>query len=98
MPDDSELVPDITVTRREDIGENRSTVPPLLVDEVLSPSSRWMDPVVKWTKYEMAGVPAFWIADSVAPRLTVLELEGGEYVERTVASAGDAVELTAPTR
>ena len=96
LPDDSELVPDITVARREDIGEKRITVPPLLVVEVISPSSRWMDPTVKRAKYQATGVPAYWIADPVAPRLTVLELEDGEYVERAVLQQGDAVALTRP--
>ena len=96
LPDDSELVPDITVARREDIGEKRITVPPLLVVEVISPSSRWMDPTVKRAKYQAAGVPAYWIADPVRPRLTVLELESGEYVERAVLEQGDTVTLTRP--
>lgn len=89
LPDDSELVPDITVARTADLGPNRITVPPLLVVEVLSPSSRWMDPVVKRAKYEQAGVPAHWIADPVAGRMTVLELESGGYVERAVVEAAD---------
>ena len=96
LPDDSELVPDITVARREDIGEKRITVPPLLVVEVLSPSSRWMDPTVKRVKYQAAGVPAYWIADPVARRLTVLELEDGAYVERAVVEAGGEVVLQRP--
>lgn len=96
LPDDSELVPDITVARREDIGEKRIVVPPLLVVEVISPSSRWMDPTVKRAKYSAAGVPAYWIADPVAPRLTVLEREGGELVERAVVEPGRSVTLTRP--
>lgn len=96
LPDDSELVPDITVARREDIGEKRITVPPLLVVEVMSPSSRWMDPTVKRAKYQAAGVPACWIADPVAPRLTVLELDGGGYVERALLQSGESVTLTRP--
>jgi Uma2 family endonuclease len=96
LPDQSELVPDITVARREDIGDKRITVPPLLVVEVISPSSRWMDPVVKRAKYEAAGVPAYWLADPEGPRLTVLELEEGSYVERAVLGAGDEVELVRP--
>ena len=89
LPDDSELVPDITVARTADLGAKRITAPPLLVVEVISPSSRWMDPVVKRAKYEAAGVPAYWIADPVAGRMTVLELEDGEYVERAVVETSD---------
>lgn len=96
LADGSELVPDITVARREDIGEKRITVPPLLVVEVISPSSRWMDPLVKRAKYEAAGVPAYWIGDPVAQRLTVLELDRGRYVERAVLGEGDEVTLQQP--
>jgi len=96
LPDDSELVPDITVARREDIGEKRITVPPLLVVEVISPSSRWMDPTVKRAKYQAAGVPAYWVADPQAQRLTVLELEEGQLVERAVVESGESVTLSRP--
>lgn len=95
LPDDSELVPDITVARTADLGPKRITAPPLLVVEVVSPSSRWMDPVVKRAKYEAAGVPAYWIADPVAGRMTVLELAAGRYVERAVVE-GDDVALERP--
>lgn len=89
LPDDSELVPDIMVARTADVGPRRITAQPLLVVEVISPSSRWMDPVVKRAKYEAAGVPAYWIADPVAGRMTVLELAPGGYVERAVVTTAD---------
>ena len=96
LADGSELVPDITVARMADLGEKRLSRTPLLVVEVISPSSRWMDPLVKRAKYETAGVPAYWIADPVAQRLTVLALEGGSYVERAVLGAGEQVGLIRP--
>ena len=60
------------------------------------PSSRWLDPTVKRAKYQAAGVPACWIADPVARRLTVLELEDGAYVERAVVGSGDEARLQQP--
>ena len=96
LADGSELVPDITVMRTEDVGEKRLTRVPLLVVEVISPSSRLMDPLVKRAKYETAGVPAYWIADPVARRLTVLERSRRKLVERVVLNAGEQAELTRP--
>jgi Uma2 family endonuclease len=96
LADGSELVPDITVARTEDLGDKRLTKTPLLVVEVISPSSRLMDPLVKRAKYESAGVPSYWIADPQVPRLTVLELQRGRYVERAVIGAGDRVRLDRP--
>ena len=96
LADGSELVPDITVARTDDLGEKRITRTPLLVVEVISPSSRLMDPLVKRAKYEQARVPAYWIADPVAPRLTVLELHRKVYVERAVLGPGDTVTVERP--
>jgi Uma2 family endonuclease len=55
-----------------------------------------MDPTIKRAKYQAAGVPAYWIADPAAPRLTVLELADGEYVDRAVLGPGDEVRLSRP--
>ena len=96
LADGSELVPDITVARTDDLGEKRITRTPLLVVEVISPSSRLMDPLVKRAKYEQARVPSYWIADPVAPRLTVLELRRKVYVERAVLRSGDTLTLEQP--
>ena len=96
LADGSELVPDIMVARTADLGDKRITRTPLLVVEVISPSSRLMDPLVKRAKYEAAGVPSYWIADPVGPRLTVLELRRKAYVERAVLGAGDRALLDLP--
>lgn len=96
LPDGSELVSDISVARTTDLGDERLSGTPLLVVEVISPSSRTMDPVVKRAKYEGAGVPAYWIADPAGPRLTILELHAGQYVDRVVLGAGDELTLVRP--
>lgn len=88
LADGSELVPDITVARSADLGDERLTRTPLLVVEVLSPSSRLIDPLVKRAKYQAAGVPAYWIADPADRSVTVLELVEDRYVEVAVVVDG----------
>ncbi|HLF88503.1 MAG TPA: Uma2 family endonuclease [Anaerolineales bacterium] len=53
-------------------------VPDLIV-EVLSPSTRRTDQVVKFTTYEQAGVPEYWIVDPKSHSIQVFVLSGREY-------------------
>lgn len=62
---DTEIQPDIIVGRRRDFTE-REIVTPLLVVEVLSPSTRMYDTHVKRERFERAGTPSFWVVDPVA--------------------------------
>lgn len=52
---------------------------PDLVVEVISPSSVRMDRVVKFTAYEAAGVPEYWIVNPHARTVEVFTLSSGEY-------------------
>jgi len=79
------LVPDVLVARRSDFTARNIGVPPLLVVEVLSPSSRRTDPGSKLLAYRDARVPAYWIVDPLAPSISVFHLEGEGY--REVANA-----------
>jgi len=76
------LEPDVLVVRREDVGGPCFTRPPDLVVEVSSPSTRLTDQTLKRAAYEAAGVPSYWMVDLAVPAVTVLELDGGRYVER----------------
>lgn len=75
------VMPDITVIRRADCEERGTSVAPLLVVEVHSPSTRRRDLLGKWNVYAEAGVPWYWLVDPVEPSLTVLFLRDGLYVE-----------------
>jgi Uma2 family endonuclease len=75
------LQPDVLVVRRTDLTGERIDRPPLMVAEVLSPSTRGRDQVLKRSAYERAGVPSYWLLDPDVPSLTVLELVDGSYVE-----------------
>ena len=53
---------------------------PVLVVEVVSPSSRQIDRVKKMALYARSGVPEYWIADPEERKLVVNVLEGQTYV------------------
>ncbi len=90
------LEPDVLVARREDLGEANLSATPLLVVEVLSPSTRRVDRTAKRLAYEEAGVPAYWIVDPEQESVAVLELVAGRYGERAVVVGNDTYEATLP--
>lgn len=61
---------------------------PLLCAEVLSPSTRRHDLVLKRRAYEQAGVAAYWLVDPLVPSVTALELRHGVY-EQVAHVVGD---------
>ncbi len=52
---------------------------PDLVVEVLSPSTTRTDQSIKFSAYEQAGVPEYWIANPKTRSVEVFTLSGGEY-------------------
>ena len=90
------LQPDVLVVRREDIGEESLMGMPLLVVEVLSPSTRAKDVILKRALYADAGVPSYWLLDPSEVTAVVLELEGGELVERASARSSEVLQVRLP--
>ena len=66
---------------------------PDIVVEILS-SDRGRDLVRKRQLYAAAGIPEYWIFDSLNETATLLELRGSEYVER--ATLGPSGTVTTP--
>jgi Uma2 family endonuclease len=90
----SYLVPDIVVIRRSALDQRRETLLPpdvLLVVEVLSPSNRGSDLVLKRHEYAVAGIPQYWLVDQSTRTLTILRLDEktGHYAEAAVVRAGE---------
>lgn len=86
---DTAVQPDIAVFgpfSEETKRARRLATLPLLVAEVLSPSTRLTDLNIKFARYERAGVPAYWVVDPTTLTLVVWELVEGRYVE--VAEVG----------
>lgn len=90
------LEPDVLVARREDLGDANLPAKPLLVVEVLSPSTRRVDRSAKRLAYEDAGVPAYWMVDPDEVSVTVLELVAGRYEEMTVVVGDESYEASTP--
>jgi Uma2 family endonuclease len=88
--------PDVLVCRRDSIGQKNVTVPPALVVEVASPSTRGFDLIFKREMYRASGVASYWIVDPEAVTVEALDLVNGAY--RTVAKAAgpDRVRLELP--
>lgn len=98
----TQLQPDLLVIRWADLDEDGYHGTPLLVVEVLSPSTRKYDQLLKLPSYAEAGIPSYWIIDpsADAPTLTVYELRtdgpAPTYERTHVVSAGEEVTLTHP--
>ncbi len=94
--DDTELQPDMFVARRTDITEHDLPVAPLLCVEVLSPSTRRFDLLLKRDRYQEAGVPSYWLVDPDEPAITVLDLHDGVYEQVAVVRAGEEHRVALP--
>ncbi len=90
------LIPDLLVARTADLKPARLETAPVLVVEVRAPSTRRFDEGTKRLVYEAGGVPAYWLVDPDEPRLTVLHLEAGRYVEHVTVAGDEAYEATVP--
>jgi Uma2 family endonuclease len=89
LADDTSVQPDILVVR-SDLPGPKVTEPPVLVVEILSPSSRLIDLNLKRARYERAGVPSYWVVDPDELRLMAWELSDAAYVEVADVS-GDGI-------
>ena len=88
--------PDLSIVLRERahiIGDRFVDGAPDIVVEILS-SDRRRDLIRKRQLYAAAGIPEYWIFDSLNESATLLELRGSEYVER--ATLGPPDTLTTP--
>jgi Uma2 family endonuclease len=90
------LQPDLLVVRRDDPGQVAVTTPLVLAVEVLSPSSRSIDRVLKRALYEQSGVAHYWVVDTDQPSITAWTLGEGGYGESAVVSGGQVLSVEQP--
>ena len=88
--------PDLVVIRRSDVTEKNLVVAPLLVIEVLSPSTRRSDATLKRSVHEESGVASFWTFDPTVPSLHVSELVAGQFKEVAKASGAGQIWVERP--
>ena len=74
LGDDTIVQPDLLIARAADFTAHDLPVPPLLAVEVLSPSSRRIDRLLKHGRYAAAGVQHYWVVDPDGPSLTAWAL------------------------
>lgn len=86
LAEDTEIQPDLLVAARTAFTDKDLPEAPLLAVEILSPSTRRTDLVLKRDRLERAGCPSYWVIDPAGPRLTAWQLVDGSYVE--VADVG----------
>lgn len=82
------LIPDVVIAHSADVGVARfeGDALPLMVVEVLSPSSRIIDPTTKRIAYREGGIGAYLIADPQTPSVRFIRWDGD--TEREAFAAG----------
>ena len=81
---------------KEIVGERNAQGPPDLAIEVLSPSTRRRDEIVKRRLYERTGVREYWIVDPELETIKVYRLDGGKYQKGAELSLEDNACVTTP--
>ena len=90
LAEDTELQPDLLVAPRSQFTAKDLPGPPLLAVEVLSPSTRRVDLLLKRDRLQEAGCPSYWLVDPDEPSLLALQLDDGAYVEAARVSGDQA--------
>ena len=90
------LQPDLLVARRSEVGDDPISAPLLLAVEVLSPSTRSVDLLLKRGVYAESGVASCWVVDPAVPSVRALRLVAGEYAEVGAAEGEQPLELVEP--
>jgi Uma2 family endonuclease len=85
LPNTPEIAPDVAGWRRERLTSVPDDLPITLVPdwvcEILSPSTRRHDLLIKKPYYAKIGVPHHWLVDLAARTVSAYRLESGRWVE-----------------
>jgi Uma2 family endonuclease len=87
LADDTILIPDILVVCGE-IKKKYLDFPPILVAEVLSPSTALRDRHTKYSYYEQEGVKYYLIVDADSKKVEIFVLVNGKYLLQELSDKG----------
>jgi Uma2 family endonuclease len=96
LANDTVLQPDLLVAPRAAFTARDLPRAPTIAVEILSPSTRRIDLLVKHDRYRSAGCEAYWVVDPEEPAVVAWLLEDGDYAEAGRASGSEALELSRP--
>lgn len=87
LSEDTIIQPDLLVAPREAFTDRDLPTAPLLAVEILSPSTRGIDLLLKRDRLQRAGCPHYWVVDPDAPSIHAWTLVNGTYIETPTAMA-----------
>ncbi|MFC7391843.1 Uma2 family endonuclease [Scopulibacillus cellulosilyticus] len=86
--------PDLIVVCDENKIDNKRIIgPPDLAAEILSPSTAKNDRILKFNKYEEAGIKEYWIVDPYNQVIEVYLLEDGTYQRQGMFFRKDVIKV-----
>ncbi|MFI2661247.1 Uma2 family endonuclease [Micromonospora carbonacea] len=92
-------IPDLVITGEIDFDEpNIEASDVRLVCEIISPSNAATDKVLKMHYYAAAGIPWYLLIEQQSGTLHLYRRQGGHYIEQSVATVGEVLELVEPVR
>lgn len=96
LSDDSVIEPDLLVAPKAQFTDRELPGAPLLAVEVLSPSTRGVDLLLKKDRLQRAGCPHYWVIDADGPSITAWALDNDEYRQVDQVKGTDSLDLTDP--
>lgn len=96
LSDDTVMQPDLLVARRSDFTEHDLPTAPMLAIEVLSPSTRAFDLLLKKDRLQRAGCKSYWVVDPDVPGVSMWNLADGSYAEAGVATGDELIRAELP--
>ena len=96
LSENTVIQPDLLVAPREAFSAKDLPAAPLLAVEVLSPSTRGVDLLLKKERLQRAGCAHYWVVDPAEPSVLAWSLVDGVYREVAAASGAGVFEVAAP--